>query len=40
MKEKMKAMKIPPWKIKLLINWLYKDDEGKDESDEDTTLED
>ena len=39
-KEKMKAMKIPPWKIILLINWLCKVDEGEDESDEDTSLED
>ena len=37
MKEKMKAMEIPPWKIKWLINWLGKDDEGEDE---DTSLED
>ena len=37
MKEKME---IPPWKMKWLINWLCKDDEGKDESDGDTSLED
>ena len=40
MKEKMKAMEIPPWKMKWLINWLCKDDEGEDESDGDTSLED
>ena len=37
MKEKMK---IPHWKMKLLINWLCKDDEGEDERDGDIPLED
>ena len=37
MKEKMKAMEIPPWKMKSLINWLCNDDEGEDE---DTSLKD